>query len=85
LTLQFEPSRRRHRPNSRRYHLNCDEVLHVLQRRILHSVDDEIEELGPGDTASIPSGALHNARNSGDEEAQFVIAFPSADRHIVGE
>jgi quercetin dioxygenase-like cupin family protein len=71
--------------NPRHDHPNCDEVLHVLQGRILHSVDDEVEEMGPGDTVSIPSGALHNARNIGDEEAVFVIAFSSADRLTVGE
>jgi oxalate decarboxylase/phosphoglucose isomerase-like protein (cupin superfamily) len=56
--------------NPRHYHPNCDEVLHVLQGRILHSVDDD---------------ALHNARNIGDEEAVFVFAFSSADRHTLGE
>jgi quercetin dioxygenase-like cupin family protein len=71
--------------NPRHYHPNCDEVLHVLQGRILHSVDDATFEMGPGDTVSIPSGRLHNARNIGTEEAIFVISFNNADRQTVGE
>jgi len=41
--------------------------------------------MGPGDTVSIPTGAVHNARNVGDGEAVFVIAFSSPDRQTVGE
>ncbi|MFC7623683.1 cupin domain-containing protein [Microlunatus sp. GCM10028923] len=71
--------------NPRHYHPNCDEVLHVLQGRILHSVDDATFEMGPGDTVSIPSGKVHNARNLGTEQAIFVISFSDPDRQTVGE
>lgn len=71
--------------NPRHYHPNCDEVLHVLQGSILHSIDDDKFEMGPGDTVSIPSGAVHNARNVGADEAIFVIAFSTPDRQTVGE
>jgi quercetin dioxygenase-like cupin family protein len=71
--------------NPRHFHPNCDEVLHVLEGRILHSVGDQTFEMGPGDTVSIPTGAVHNARNVGDSEAVFVIAFSSPDRQTVGE
>lgn len=71
--------------NPRHYHPNCDEVLHVLQGRIMHTVDDAEFEMGPGDTVSIPSGAVHNARNIGDVEAVFVITFDTADRQVVAE
>ncbi|MFI5732321.1 cupin domain-containing protein [Kribbella sp. NPDC051587] len=69
--------------NSRHYHPNCDEILHVLQGTIEHSVDDELVRMGPGDTISIPSGRVHNARNLGDDEAIFVIAFSSPDRQVI--
>lgn len=71
--------------NPRHYHPNCDEVLHVLQGRIVHSLGDETFEMGPGDTVSIPSGTLHNARNIGAEQAVFVISFSTPDRQTVGE
>ena len=71
--------------NPRHYHPNCDEVLHVLQGTIEHSVDDDRVTMGPGDTISIPSGALHNARNIGTDEAIFVISFSAPDRQTVGE
>ena len=41
--------------------------------------------MGPGDTISIPSGALHNASNLGTDEAIFVISFSAPDRQTVGE
>ncbi|MEV0291355.1 cupin domain-containing protein [Kribbella sp. NPDC050820] len=71
--------------NPRHYHPNCDEVLHVLQGTIEHSLDDEVVTMGPGDTISIPSGALHNARNVGTDDAIFVISFSTPDRQTVGE
>lgn len=67
------------------HHPNCDEVLHVVRGRIRHRVDDEYVEMGPGDTISIPQGAIHHAENIGDEMAEFVIAFSTARREVVGE
>jgi quercetin dioxygenase-like cupin family protein len=71
--------------NPPHHHPNCDEVLHVLRGRIEHRIDDEYVEMNAGDTISIPSGRIHNARNIGDEEAEFLISFSSADRQVVGE
>jgi quercetin dioxygenase-like cupin family protein len=73
------------RENPRHYHPNCDEVLHVLQGTIEHSLDDRTVVMAAGDTISIPQGVLHNARNVGDQQAIFVISFSSADRQAVGE
>lgn len=71
--------------NPAHYHPNCDEVLHVLRGTIVHRVDDEYVQMGRGDTISIPSGRVHNARNTGDNEAEFVICFSTARREAVGE
>ncbi len=71
--------------NPRHYHPNCDEVLHVLQGSIEHSLDDRVFAMGAGDTVSIPAGMVHNARNVGTDEAIFVIAFSTPDREVVGE
>jgi quercetin dioxygenase-like cupin family protein len=71
--------------NPRHYHPNCDEVLHVLSGTIEHSVDDETFPMTAGDIVSIPRGSLHNARNVGDDVAEFLICFDTADRQTVGE
>lgn len=71
------------RANPRHLHPNCDEVLHVLQGTIEHSADDTRVEMGPGDTISIPSGVVHNARNIGADQAIFVISFSSSHREVV--
>lgn len=71
--------------NPRHYHPNCDEVLHLLQGTIEHTLADKSVVMNAGDTISIPQGAMHNARNIGSDEAVMVIAFSSADRQAVGE
>jgi quercetin dioxygenase-like cupin family protein len=71
--------------NPRHHHPECDEVLHVLEGTIEHSADDQLVRMGPGDTISIPQGVVHNARNVGDTQAVFVIAFSSANRTMVKE
>ena len=71
--------------NPPHYHPNCDEILYVLRGRIEHRVDEEYVEMKVGDTISIPTGRIHNARNIGTEDAEFLISFSSADRQVVGE
>jgi quercetin dioxygenase-like cupin family protein len=71
--------------NPRHSHPNCDEVLHVLQGTIEHSVGADLMPMSAGDTISIPRGAVHNARNTGPDEAVFVIAFSSPDRQVAPE
>lgn len=73
------------RENPRHFHPNCDEVLHVLQGTIEHSLDAETVPMSAGDTISIPRGTVHNARNVGDDEAIFVIVFSTATREVVPE
>lgn len=69
--------------NPRHYHPNCEEVLHVLQGRILHTMGDEQAAMGPGDTITIPANVVHNARNTGDTDALLFLCFSSADRETV--
>jgi quercetin dioxygenase-like cupin family protein len=66
-------------------HPNCDEVLHVLRGTIEHRVGDARLLMSAGDTISIPTGAVHNARNLGDATAEFVIIFSTPAREVVGE
>jgi quercetin dioxygenase-like cupin family protein len=69
--------------NPRHLHPNCDEVLHVLHGTIEHSYGDQTVRMVAGDTISIPQGTPHNARNTGDTEAVFVISFSTPDRQAV--
>lgn len=71
--------------NPPHYHPNCDEVLHVINGTITHRVEEDYVEMGPGDTISIPTGSVHNARNTGEVEAELLICFSTAYREVVGE
>ncbi len=67
------------------FHPNCNEVLHVLTGKILHSMNGATVEMSAGDTISIPQGVHHNATNIGDEDAELAISFDTAWREVVGE
>ena len=69
--------------SARHFHPNCEEILHVLQGDILHTMDGEEATMGPGDTVTIPANVVHNARNIGDTDALLLICFSSADRETV--
>jgi len=71
--------------NSRHFHPNCDEVLHVIKGHILQTLGDKSVEMREGDTVSIPAGIHHNARNIGTEDAVLSISYSSADRQVIGE
>jgi quercetin dioxygenase-like cupin family protein len=72
--------------NPRHYHPNCDEILTVLQGTIHHTWrDGEDVQMHEGDTITIPSGMLHQARNVGEGNAILMIAFTAANRQTVGE
>jgi len=71
--------------NPRHYHPNCDEILHVLQGRVRHTMNEITVVLEAGDTVIIPSGTLHNATNLGDGEAVLSVSFSSAYRVAEGE
>lgn len=69
--------------NGRHYHPNCEEVLSVWRGHIIHTWDDHEVEMREGDTITIPSGVVHNARNIGTEVAELGICFSSAYRDTV--
>lgn len=71
--------------NPRHRHPNCDEILHLLSGRLEHTLGDQRHIMEAGDTISIPTGVLHNARALGDTDAEMTIAFSSADRETESE
>ena len=67
-------------------HPNCEEIVHVLQGRLVHSIEGGKEvELSEGDTTSIPANLPHYAKNTGDVDAVLMICFSSAERQTVRE
>lgn len=72
--------------NPRHRHPNCEEVLHVLQGQIVHTINGGKEvEMIAGDTITIPAHVPHNARNVGDLDAILLLCFSSAERQAVKE
>lgn len=61
-------------------HPACEELLYVVSGRVEHSLGDERFVMGAGDVIVIPAGVWHNAAALGDEEAELIIVFSSADR-----
>ena len=66
-------------------HPNCDEVLHVLQGSIRHSLGDETIEMTAGDTIVAPANVPHNAANIGEVDAVCLISFSTGDRQTENE
>ena len=66
-------------------HPNCDEVLHVLEGELLHTLGPEGYHLKAGDTLHIPQGVPHQARNSGTTTCRLVVAYNTGRRQVVGE
>ncbi len=71
--------------NPRHSHPNCEEVIHVLKGRIIHTYNNEEMIMEEGDTICVPVGVPHNARNIGDQVVELAIAFSSAERKPVKE
>ncbi|MBW3625935.1 MAG: cupin domain-containing protein [Armatimonadetes bacterium] len=73
------------RSNPRHCHPSCEEVLYLLSGRLEHTLGDETFTLRPGDTLSIPPGVFHNARSTGEEDAEMIVAYSTGERDFVLE
>ncbi len=74
VTLKAGMSNPRHR------HPRCEEVLYILQGKIVHSLGDETYTLSAGDTITIPAGVFHDAKCVGDEDADMIVAYSEGMR-----
>lgn len=70
--------------NPRHYHPNCEELVFVLEGECDHSLGDEVFSLKPGQMLRIPTGAVHNAVNTGNRPVRMVIAYSTGERQTVG-
>jgi oxalate decarboxylase/phosphoglucose isomerase-like protein (cupin superfamily) len=76
---------RRGMSNPRHCHPNCCEVLYLLKGRIDHIIGDETIGMKVGDTSITPPGVMHVAINTGDEDADMIVAYSSGQREFKGE
>jgi quercetin dioxygenase-like cupin family protein len=56
-------------------HEDAEEVLYVLQGRLRHSVDGVERDLGPGDSAFTPKGAVHGFSNPFEETVRTLTVL----------
>ena len=74
VTIKAGQSNPRHRHNS------CEEVLYLLAGELEHTVGDQTVSVRAGDTLAIPAGMFHNASNTGEQDADMIVAYSSAHR-----
>jgi mannose-6-phosphate isomerase-like protein (cupin superfamily) len=55
-----------------------EEIYYVLKGKALMRVDDDEQEVQPGDAIWIPCGSPHSMHNNGEEDCAIVVAagFP---------
>ena len=75
----------RGRSNPRHSHPSCEEILYLLSGELEHTLGDETFTLRPGDTLAIPPGVFHNAVSVGDDDAEMIVAYSTAERDFVLE
>ena len=66
--------------NPRHCHDNCEEVLYLLHGSLRHSFADESIDMQAGDTLVVPPGVMHNAINTGDIDADMIVAYSEGHR-----
>ena len=71
--------------NPRHCHNTCEEVLYLLRGTLRHSLGEQSVTMLAGDTLVVPAGAMHNAENIGDEDADMMIAYSSGRRDFQQE
>jgi mannose-6-phosphate isomerase-like protein (cupin superfamily) len=58
------------------------ERFHVLVGRVGFQIGEEERQLGPGDTAEVPAGAVHDWWQVGPEQAQVVVEVDPGARFV---
>jgi quercetin dioxygenase-like cupin family protein len=65
-------------------HPNCEEVLYVLAGEIRHHISGTPDvHLTAGDCITIPRDRVHQAFNVGDQPAELLVSFSSAERETI--
>ena len=66
--------------NPRHSHPSCDEILYLLTGKLKHFVGAEGYDMSAGDSIAIPAGVPHYAINTGDEDADMIVAYSTGAR-----
>ena len=70
------------RSNPVHCHGNCEEALYLLTGRLKHFAGEQSVILEGGDTLTVAAGVPHYALNIGDEDADMIVAYSSAEREF---
>jgi len=70
------------RSNPAHCHGNCEEALYLLSGRLEHFAGEQSVILEGGDTLTVAAGVPHHAVNIGDEDADMIVAYSSAEREF---
>mgnify|MGYP006303436415 CR=1 FL=1 len=68
------------RRNPAHSHANCEEALYLLAGKLEHFIGEASVVLEPGDTLTVPPDVPHWARSIGDEDADMIVVYDSANR-----
>lgn len=71
--------------NPKHSHPNCDEVLYLLQGKLMHVIGDQTYIMEPGDTTLAPANVSHLAFSIGKENADMIVAYSSGTRELKKE
>jgi quercetin dioxygenase-like cupin family protein len=63
-------------------HPTIVERFHVLRGQVGFLIGEEKHLLGPGESAEVPAGELHDWWQVGDEEAEVVVEVTPGDRFV---
>jgi quercetin dioxygenase-like cupin family protein len=66
--------------NPQHCHPTVEVVLYLLKGKLEHALGDEVFTLEPGDVLTIPAGVLHHAVSVGEEDADMIVVYSSAER-----
>jgi len=61
-------------------HPNCTEAIHLLEGQVEQRRGNDWMKLAAGDTILIPTGALHQTRNTGPGVAILMVAYSDGTR-----
>ena len=55
------------------FHINDDELFHILEGRVSFFQNNTWQEVGPGGSVFIPRGQLHTFKNVGDRPSRMLL------------
>ncbi|QEG33249.1 cupin domain-containing protein [Bythopirellula goksoeyrii] len=63
------------------YHPLCEEIYYLLEGSGRMQIEDDVQDVSPGDAIAIPPGARHQITNTGSETLRFLCCCAPAYEH----